>query len=182
VHAQGASSETQQDAEALLLGNRERFRARWAPLLAGRPFVYARAEAHHLIAARDFDVCDRLLLVTEHLPALDAVVDLAALLRDGRVTVTVPADLGVSERRAWLHAGIDVMSLDTLDETLRARCFHYAAVALDAARRDQVEPLLQRTQPQAVLTEMPDLTSGARALARWLGSLGLVPLRAPEHS
>jgi GT2 family glycosyltransferase len=182
VHAQGASSETQHDAERLLLGNRGRFRSRWAPFLAGRPYVYARAEAHHLVAARDFDVCDRMLLVAAELPPLETVLSLARALRDGRVTVTAAATVSADERRAWLHAGIDVIALDALDATLLARRFHYAAVALDPSLAERVEPLVRSTQPQAAVTAMPDAAGGTAALARWIGSIGLAPLRAPELS
>jgi GT2 family glycosyltransferase len=83
VHAQGASSATSRDAEELLLGNRERFRARYAPMLAGRPYIYNRPESHHLAAARDFDRCDRVLFVIDELPPTDAERDRIAARLDG---------------------------------------------------------------------------------------------------
>src|SRR5262249_20376009 len=88
-HAQGGSSETATDAEAMLLGNRERFRARYAPLLAGRPYVYDRPEAHHLAAARTFDTPDRVLVCTTTFDdsAVHLVETLQRELRDGRITV-----------------------------------------------------------------------------------------------
>jgi GT2 family glycosyltransferase len=188
VHAQGASSETAADAEHLLLANRERFRQRFAAQLAGRPFVYARAEAQHLAAARDFDACDRVLVVADAVQqpgAPDSVTRFVercrTRLRDGRITVVAQGD-----RDTWAPLGVEIVDPADAAAWCTARRFHYAAVVV--ASSDLVDgKLLDATQPQAqVAVGVPpaDVLDGEDAFDRWLGSLDLVPrlvsMGAPE--
>jgi GT2 family glycosyltransferase len=188
LHAQGASSETAADAERMLFANRERFRRRFVAELAGRPFVYARAEAHHLAAARDFDVCDRVLVVADELadpgnshPTTRFVERCRTRLRDGRVTVVTLGD-----RAAWAPLGVEVVAPGGARAMLTARRFHYAAVAV-AGSSPHVAALIQETQPQAqVVVGLPadDALGVEGTFDRWLGSLDLVPrlvsMGAPE--
>jgi hypothetical protein len=183
VHAQGASSETSADAERLLLGNRERFRERWAPMLAGRPFVYDRAEAHHLAAARDFDACDRVLVLTEHLPAPGSTAFVVRFidactrrLRDGRVTVAASGWTNAADRDAWLERGVEVVAMADVAALLGARRFHYAAVVTAPPVALDVTAVVHDTQPQARVADAPHATvvDDPRAFDGWLGSLDLV--------
>jgi O-antigen biosynthesis protein len=184
VHAQGASSATSHDAEQLLLGNRERFRTRYASMLAGRPYVYNRAESHHLAAARDFDCCDRVLFVIDELPPCDAGQDHVAARLDacreqlaaGRVTVA--ATLADTDRQAaWRTRGVETVALDDIDAILLARRFHFAAIVVAPALRARLTTALDDTQPQAVVADLPgdEPTMDQNALEAWIGSLDLVP-------
>jgi GT2 family glycosyltransferase len=187
-HAQNASSETAADAERLLFANRERFRRRFVTQLAGRPYVFGRAEAHHLAAARDFDACDRVVVVADELHAPGSGATTARFvercrtrLRDGRVTVVAHGDGG-----AWAPLGVEVVAPADAYALLTARRFHYAVVVL-ASSRDFDAALLDDTQPQAqvVAGVPPDDVLGVEAqFDRWLGSLDLVPrvvsMGAPE--
>ena len=184
VHAQGASSETSQDAERLLLGNRERFRQRWAPMLAGRPFVFARPEAHHLVAARDFDACDRVLVITEHLPPPGAAAFAARFidscgrrLRDGRVTVVAGGWTNAADYDGWLQRGVEVVALPDLPALLRARRFHYAAIVTVPPVATDVAATARGAQPQARLVEVPEssVVNDPASFDAWLGSIDLVP-------
>jgi hypothetical protein len=172
----------------MLLANRERFRQRFAAQLAGRPFVYARAEAHHLAAARDFDACDRVLVVADALQqpgAADTVTRFVercrTRLRDGRITVVAHGD-----RDAWAPLGVEVVDPTDAAAWCTTRRFHYAAVVV--ARPDLADrALLDATQPQAqVAVGVPpaDVLDHEDAFDRWLGSLDLVPrlvsMGAPE--
>ncbi|MCU1426469.1 MAG: glycosyl transferase family 2 [Actinomycetia bacterium] len=188
VHAQGASSTTASDAERMLLGNRERFRARYAPLLAGRPYVYARPEAHHLAAARDFDRCDRVLVVLDHFgapgaltPGTQLVETLLARLRDGRVTVAAGGWPAVVARDAWLARGVEVTAQVDLGSLGPARRFHYAAVVAVPPAPADLAAIVRDTQPQATMTEPPprDTLDRPDAFDAWLGSIGLVARLAP---
>jgi hypothetical protein len=184
VHAQGASSATSHDAEQLLLGNRERFRARYAAMLAGRPYVYNRAEAHHLAAARDFDCCDRVLFVIDELPSPDAGHNDLAMrllacrehLSAGRVTVAA-AIAGADRQAAWRTRGVETVALDDIDALLVARRFHFAAIVVAPALRARLTTVLNATQPQAVVADLPgdEPTMDPDALEAWIGSLDLVP-------
>jgi GT2 family glycosyltransferase len=191
VHAQGASSETPADAERRLFANRERFRSRFASQLAGRPFVYARPEAHHLAAARDFDACDRVLVVADTLAAPGNAQPVARFvercrtrLRDGRVAVIATGD-----RDAWAPAGVEVVAPADATAWCTSRRFHYAAVVIassnlyDAA----MQACLASTQPQAqVAVGVPAaaVVDDQDAFDRWLVSIDLVPrlvsMGAPE--
>jgi hypothetical protein len=183
VHAQGASSATTHDAEQLLLGNRERFRARYATVLAGRPFVYARPEAHHLAAARDFDRCDRLLFVVDELPGIDAKRDSLTARLDacreqltaGRVTVAAAA-AEPDRRAAWLARGVEVVHADEIEALLLARRFHFAAIVVAPGMRSRLVTVVHDTQPQAVFADLPgdETTMDPDALGAWIGSLDLV--------
>lgn len=188
VHAQGASSESSADAERLLLGNRERFRATWAPYLAGRPYVYARPEAHHVAAARDFDVCDRVLLLVEHLgapgdgtPGARLARELRAWLADGRVTVAPAVPVDDDALDAWLTAGVEVVARDDIDALLHARCFHFAAIVHDTPLDGALEATVRERQPQAHVGAIPggDIVREPQRFAGWLRSLELVPRRTP---
>ena len=183
-HAQGASSEASRDAEQLLLGNRERFRDRYATVLAGRPFVFNRPEAHHLAAARDFDCCDRVLFVIDELPSAGTERDPIAIRIDacreqiaaGRVTVAA----GVIEpdrREAWLTRGVEVVAVDAIEAFLLARRFHFAAIVVATEMRSHLATVLRDTQPQAVLADLAreEPTMDPDALDAWIGSLDLVP-------
>jgi GT2 family glycosyltransferase len=178
VHAQGASS-APEDAERRLLGNRERFRRRYQSLLTGRPDVFGRPEAHHLAAARDFDACDRVLVVRDPLDAVAArfVEACRARLRDGRVTVVVEDDEGDGDTSDWLARGVEVVAARELDALLTARRFHYAAVVAFPAVNNELERIVRDTQPQARLTGPPAHATVDRGdeFDRWLGSLDLVP-------
>jgi GT2 family glycosyltransferase len=184
VHAQGASSETSSDAERLLLGNRERFRRRWEPLLVGRPFVFDRPEAHHLAAARDFDACDRVLIVTDPEPvpapndssvAAILVGQCHAHLRDGRVTVA--GRDAAATRDAWLERGVEVIETADVLPFLAARRFHYAAVFTVTPASADIHDIVRATQPQARVAEAPPRAAlgDGDAFEGWLGSLDLIP-------
>jgi GT2 family glycosyltransferase len=197
VHAQGASSATAGDAERMLLGNRARFQARYAPWLTGRPDVFARPEAHHLAAARDYDSCDRVLVIAAELQAPgeagnagELVAALQRRLHNGRVTVAVaagPRDAVVQD--AWLARGVEIVTAGALAPFARARRFHYAAIVTvppvgpDPAGSGPDDPsiVLHDTQPQAAFAEAPgpDVVDRPSAFDSWLGSIDLVARIAP---
>jgi GT2 family glycosyltransferase len=188
VHAQGASSPPG-DAVARRDANRERFRRRFAAQLWGRPTVFGAPQPHRVVAARDFDAVDRVLVLVPSLRALSSrggaverlVRGLVASLRDGRVTAAAPGQrlddagaAGVDER---LAAGIEVATVDDWDAWLEARQFHYSVVIGDDEMRERLSAPLARTQPQATRAPLPDdaTVADSAVLAQWMLDHDLVP-------
>lgn len=183
VHAQSASSPTSETAERRIRTNQARFRRRWAHALDGRPVVFAAPEPHHAVAARDFDLCDRVLVLCGTLPDADdrvgttaeAVAALAARLRDGRVTL---AALDEPEwpptAAAWLERGVEVAIVDDGELWLEHRRFHYAAVLRGPGSSGRYVEALREHQPQATIADLPNPATGP-ALDEQLLGLGLVP-------
>ena len=188
VHAQGASSPSSDTAAERIRSNQERFSERWARALHGRPVVFAAPEPHHAAAARDFDLCDRALVVCAGLPdplapgdsTASAVEALRDRLRDGRVTLASLDDtLSRSAAAAWLARGVEVVIGPDIEDWLQRHLFHYAAIMLGPGVAERaggrLGEALREHQPQAVVSTLPVHPVERDALDRDLLSLGLVP-------
>lgn len=183
LHAQSASSPTSATAGQRIRTNQARFRERWPRALDGRPVVFAAPEPHHAVAARDFDLCDRVLVLCDRVPDPDdradraarAVIAVAARLADGRVTVAaLDEPAWPASAATWLDRGVEVALLDDGERWLEHRRFHYAAVLRGPGGAGRFVEALREHQPQASMADLPDGASHDQ-LDEQILSLGLVP-------
>jgi GT2 family glycosyltransferase len=150
----GSTGLTEARAEELVAKNTAILRERWPHVLAERPPPFdAPGHEGRVLAARDADALERILVVAEDgLPA-----KVVASLRDrhptGRVTVLTvrwrPSD---EEVDALLRSGIEVADGDDPASWIRARRFHYtAALCPEGYPPPAVAHPLMEWQPQAPL-------------------------------
>jgi GT2 family glycosyltransferase len=163
VHLRHGSG-TSESARKLMETQREAFVERWGDRLARRPrLVEVAQKPHQMLAARDAEALDRILVIDDRVPYVDrgsgdprmAVMleELAALWPSARITLAAP-DGRDAERYAepLLRQGIEV-ACPPVDWTswFEERRFHYGTVIV--SRHQNVERFkghLSATQPQAL--------------------------------
>ena len=180
-HVRGASSNGGVQG-ARIERNRRLLRARWRELLDRRPPESWRVEPTAIAGGRDAMTCERVLVLTGPRPdaagtaeqrRLHSLVgDAARRWSEARWTVASLDGEPVTRPDAMGDAGIEaVTAVDSWDEWLAGRRYHYGIVAL-ADPRWETSPLgalLEASQPQAVrvsMTERVDLGATAIALGR----------------
>jgi GT2 family glycosyltransferase len=150
VHVRFGSSDEGRAAR-LIQANREILRRRWPEDLRKRLPPADEDHPHRLVAARDAQAVDRILVAAGAL-AGPVLLELGAAYRRGRVTYVAtggPPDGPTMEE--LLDAGVEVAgSPDDLGRWFHLRLFHAsAAVVLGTEAFGAVAGHLRRTQPQA---------------------------------
>ena len=163
VHALHGSG-TSQRAQQRMIANRALFYRRWSERLARRPkLVELPRNAARLVAARDAEVVDRILVLDDRVPFHDRgsgdprmaklLFELVDLWPEARVTLAA-ADGTETERYAvpLLAAGIEVVA-PPIDwqRWFESRMYHYSvAIISRGSNVARFGGFLQQTQPQAL--------------------------------
>jgi O-antigen biosynthesis protein len=164
VHVRSATASTER-ARRMVEQNRSVFFERWSDRLSARPRLRELpTHPERLVAARDAEAIDRILVIDDRVPHFDRgsgdtrmskfLGDLAALWPDGRITLAA-ADGTRAERYAppLLAQGIEVVC-PPVDwrEWFNLRRFHYSVVIVSRALNfERFGDLLRETQPQALV-------------------------------
>jgi glycosyltransferase involved in cell wall biosynthesis len=164
VHVRSGTASSE-GARRLVEQNRSVFFERWSERLSARPRLRELpTHPERLVAARDAEVADRILVIDDRVPHFDRgsgdtrmsklLGDLAALWPHGRITLAAP-DGTRAERYAppLLRQGIEVVCPPVeWREWFRLRRFHYSVVIVSRALNfERFGDLLRETQPQALL-------------------------------
>ena len=168
VHVRfGSSGLDEQVAARLVQRNTAILRERWPDVLARRPpLIEVPEHAHRVLAARDAEALERILVIGGSPP----VPVLEALLRrhpDGRLTLLATAPMAEEERRPLLLDGIEAVGpLDDPGPWLRERLFHFTAIlAVDGSVDEALAAQLAETQPESPLLRVrPDPAEATAAL------------------
>jgi len=163
VHVRFGSSDEEQ-ARELTLQNRITFFGRWNKRLLGRPgLTDLLRRPHRVMAARDAQTPQRILVIDDRVPHFDRgsgdprmaqlLTELGELWPRVRVTLFA-ADSTNVERYAepLLACGIEVAhSGPDGDAWFEQRCFHYSiAIVSRPQNAEYFDGVLRRTQPQAL--------------------------------
>jgi GT2 family glycosyltransferase len=181
LHGSGGSLQARRQMEA----NRAIFFERWSERLARRPnLIELPTHPRRLVAARDSEIADRILVIDDRVPHHDRgsgdprmatmLYELVELWPEARITLAA-ADDREAERYAepLLARGIEVVA-PPIDwgKWFESRTFHYSSAIVsrgtNIARFDQV---LRSTQPQA-LRAFDTEALAFRRLERMVGFLG----------
>jgi GT2 family glycosyltransferase len=163
VHVRHGSG-TSESARALMEAHRDLFLRRWGERLARRPrLVEVAQKPHQMLAARDAETLDRILVIDDRVPFTDRgsgdprmaalLGELAALWPSARITL-LAADGRDAERYAepLLRKGIEVVCPPVdWKRWFRERRFHYGLVIV--SRQQNVTGFrgyLEESQPQAL--------------------------------
>jgi len=163
VHVRHGSGDSA-SARKLMEEHRDRFVERWGERLARRPrLVEVAQKPHQMLAARDAEALDRILVIDDRVPYTDRgsgdprmaalLGELAALWPAARITLAA-ADGRDAERYAepLLRQGIEVVCPPVdWKRWFEERRFHYGTVIV--SRQQNVERFkghLRLTQPQAL--------------------------------
>lgn len=163
----GSSGLDEGVASRLVERNTAILRDRWPDVLVRRPpLVEAPEHAHRIVAARDAEALERLLVVADTTPR-DLLDALMGRHPEGRLTILATAPIDEAERERLLLEGIEAVGpLDDPDRWLRDRLFHYSAVLSVAGSVDHaLADRLADTQPEAPLLHVTgDPAEAVRAL------------------
>jgi O-antigen biosynthesis protein len=182
VHVRFGSTATGEARMEMSERNTKILRERWSAALAERPPLPQDPTDDHLVlAARDGDATDRILVIGDGLPPA-FLVDVAARNPLGRVTWLIPGHRapGALAVRELAEAGVEVEGpLDDPDIWWRERLFHYTAVVVPGSRQGWLRRRLHESQPQASVIAGRDLEASVAELRR----VGLLTEPAPpgEH-
>jgi glycosyltransferase involved in cell wall biosynthesis len=157
-------SGTSQRAQQRMIANRALFYRRWSERLARRPkLVELPTNPARLVAARDAEVVDRILVLDDRVPFHDRgsgdprmaklLFELVDMWPDARVTLAA-ADGSEVERYAepLLAAGIEVVAPPiNWERWFDSRMYHYSvAIISRGSNVTRFGGHLERTQPQAL--------------------------------
>jgi GT2 family glycosyltransferase len=160
LHGSGGSLQARRQMEA----NRAIFFERWSKRLARRPNLIELARhSSRLVAARDAEIADRILVIDDRVPHHDRgsgdprmakmLYELVELWPDARITLAA-ADDRESERYAepLLARGIEVVAPPVdWGKWFESRTFHYsAAIVSRGTNIERFDRVLRSTQPQAL--------------------------------
>jgi GT2 family glycosyltransferase len=181
LHGSGGSLQARRQME----GNRTIFFERWSERLGRRPnLIELPAKPRRLVAARDAEIADRILVIDDRVPHHDRgsgdprmakmLHELVELWPEARITLAAADDSEV-ERYAepLLARGIEVVAPPVdWGKWFESRTFHYSAAIVsrgtNVSRFDQV---LRSTQPQA-LRAFDTEALAFRRLERMVGFVG----------
>ena len=163
VHMRHGSG-TSESARKLMEEHRDLFVERWGERLIRRPrLVEVAQKPNQMLAARDAEALDRILVIDDRVPFTDRGSGdprMSALLRELAVLwpaarITFAASHGMDAERyaePLLRRGIEVVAPPVdWEDWFEARRFHYGVVLV--SRQQNVEAFrgfLSRTQPQAL--------------------------------
>jgi GT2 family glycosyltransferase len=173
VHVRFGSTLGADERRRLSERNTRILHRRWAQALAHRPpLPEGPDQEHRLLAARDADTSDRVLILADAPPQRL----LASLRRSdptARLTwlVTGYHPLPAAELNRLLAEGVEVEGpLDDPDTWWRERLFHYTAVVVPGSRPHWLRRRLHESQPQASFVTGSD----SAALVTELRRVGLL--------
>jgi len=160
LHGSGTSKQAQQR----MIANRALFYRRWSDRLSRRPkLIELPTNPARLVAARDAEVVDRILVLDDRVPFHDRgsgdprmaklLFELVDMWPDARITLAA-ADGSEAERYAepLLAAGIEVVA-PPVDwaHWFASRMYHYSvAIVSRGSNVTRFGGLLEQTQPQAL--------------------------------
>jgi glycosyltransferase involved in cell wall biosynthesis len=153
--------EQRTDAEEDSTADRLRFRTRWVAALTRYPPPSSAGEVteRRLLAARDVVASERLLIVDDRVPGPDRgsgdprmrklLLEIVRVWPSARITfvATTPTD-GERYSAPLLDAGVEVIYGREWKTWFESRRYHYGLVIV--SRPQQLDDLIQRTQPQAL--------------------------------
>jgi O-antigen biosynthesis protein len=169
THVRFGATATGEERMAMSERNTRILAERWEPFLATRPpLPRDPTEAHLVLASRDAEATDRILVVDEGIPR-DFLRELAARDPLGRVTHLVaghrPPDDDVVSRLG--AAGVELEGpVEDADAWWRERLFHYTAIVIPGTMSDLLRSLIHATQPQASLISGLGLEASLAELRR----------------
>ncbi|MGH2663218.1 MAG: glycosyltransferase family 2 protein [Actinomycetota bacterium] len=175
VHA-GAASTSAPTRARLIEQARGRLMERWGHRLVDRPaLLELDFHPHRLVALRDAEAPDRLLVLADRVPPageLREALGRAAARPDARITLLVGQPGG---EEPLLAEGVEVVAPTDPGAWLEGRRFHYGAVAGDGLSGfEGIDRILGDTQPQALRVGHQALTE--QGLEELFLSLGAAPL------
>jgi O-antigen biosynthesis protein len=159
-HARSASTDPAR-AQRLIERNRRILHHRWKEKLALRPWLDDLPfYPHRIIAARDAEELDRILLILDRVPSEDPrdavsrlVHEMAALWPTARITV-MAVDSRDAQRNApsLLDRGVEVVTgVDDWEDWFARRRYHYTVAIVQGSENvERFSGVLSETQPQAV--------------------------------
>jgi GT2 family glycosyltransferase len=158
-HARSASTDPAR-AQTLIERNRRLLHHRWKEKLVRRPRLDDLPfYPHRIVAARDAEELDRILLVLDRVPPVDGddtdarlVSEMASLWPTARITVLAADAREVDEvAPQLLDRGIEIaIGSDDWPDWFARRRYHYSVVIVRGARNvERFGELLRQTQPQA---------------------------------
>jgi GT2 family glycosyltransferase len=154
IHVRFGASATGEERMAMSERNTRILAERWRTFLATRPpLPRDPTDVHLVLASRDADATDRILVVDERIER-DFLRELAARNPLGRVTYLAtdhrPPDEDVVMRLG--AAGVEIEGpVDGPDGWWRERMFHYTAIVIPGDAPSSLRGRVRATQPQASL-------------------------------
>ena len=168
-HASGGSFGSELHARQVAR-NRPLFVERYARALQGRPRISRPPfDPHRELVLRDWWADHRLLLVDRD-GSLVAFAEEAAAARPNALVTWLgrgPAPTSGSDSVEW------VGDVARWDRWLEGRRFHYSGVVVGTATGDDLDPLLDRAQPQARRAWWPDVANPGAHIELVLARLGM---------
>jgi GT2 family glycosyltransferase len=158
-HARSASTDLKQ-AQALIERNRSILHHRWKEKLVHRPWLDDLPfYPHRIIAARDADEVDRILLILDRIPPRDPddpvsrlVFEMARLWPTARITLVAVDSRGAEDvAPPLLDGGVEIAAgLNDWEDWFALHRYHYSVVIVrGAANVERFGQVLRATQPQA---------------------------------
>jgi GT2 family glycosyltransferase len=151
----GSTGLDEQVARELVERNTRILHQQWAPVLAGRPVLDVADEfSHRVVAARDFECLERILVVSKR-PDQALLDSLLKAHPTARVTQLCTER---AETETLLRSGVEAVGpLADPATWLRDRLFHATVVLLpDGPVDGALADALERTQPQALTIIGPE--------------------------
>jgi hypothetical protein len=190
-HARSASTDLER-AQALIERNRRILHHQWKDRLAQRPWLVDLPYfPHRIIAARDAEHLDRILLILDQVPANDPddpvstlVQEMASLWPTARITLVASDPGAASEEEAvpLLDAGVEVIvKVNDWQDWFARRRYHYSVVIVRGATNvERFGDVLRATQPQATRVYFAEDRADTESL-RW-AQMVLCPTDASRHA
>lgn len=159
-HARSASSDLER-AQALIERNRPILLHRWKDKLAQRPWLDDLPFfPHRIIAARDAEEVDRILVILDRVPSEDPrdpvsrfVYEMAGLWATARITLLADdsGEATEGEAQPLLDLGVEVITrVNDWQDWFARRRYHYSVVIVQrSANVNGFNSAISETQPQA---------------------------------
>lgn len=180
THVRFGASATGEERMAMSDRNTRILAERWDRFLATRPpLPRDPTDAHLMLAARDADATDRILVVDERIPQ-EFLRELAARNPLGRVTHLVTGNLPPDDDVVTTlgAAGVEIEGpVDDPEAWWRERLFHYTAIVIPGEGPLWMQRAVRATQPQASLIAGLGLDASLAELRR-VGLLVVPDIRA----
>jgi O-antigen biosynthesis protein len=165
-HARSASTDLER-AQTLIERNRRILHHRWMEKLARRPWLDDLPfYPHRIIAARDAEEVDRILVILDTVPSGDArdpdsrlVLEMASLWPTARITLAAADARGAAtEAIRFLDRGVEIAAgSDDWSDWFARRRYHYSVVIVRGDTNvERFGEVLRKTQPQAAWFQLAE--------------------------